>query len=141
MKLGSCFELHRKGNCAELNILVVREKPLGYNLLIGIDAIWALGGIEVMTTRDVQLVRKCKSCEAIMIEELDFCATFNHKEKAWTARWKWTRNKAPNQLHNTIMEYTVSDKNIFSKGWCWLCVRDELEMGTDCHIDPMFFWP
>ena len=22
-----------------------------------------------------------------------------------------------------------------------LCVRDELEMGTDCYIDPKFFWP
>ena len=20
------------------------------------------------------------------------------------------------------------------KGWCWLCVKDELETGTDCHI-------
>ena len=22
------------------------------------------------------------------------------------------------------------------KGWCWLCVRDELETGTGCYIDP-----
>ena len=27
------------------------------------------------------------------------------------------------------------------KGWCWLCVRDELETGTDWYIDPKFFWP
>ena len=27
------------------------------------------------------------------------------------------------------------------KGWCWLCVRGELEMGTLLHIDPKFFWP
>ena len=25
---------------------------------------------------------------------------------------------------------------LFSKGWCLLCVRDELETGTDCYIDP-----
>ena len=26
--------------------------------------------------------------------------------------------------------------SLFSKGWCWLCVRDELETWTDCYIDP-----
>ena len=24
--------------------------------------------------------------------------------------------------------------HLFSKGWCWLCVRGELETGTDCYI-------
>ena len=24
----------------------------------------------------------------------------------------------------------------YRKGWCLLCVRDELETGTDCYIDP-----
>ena len=26
------------------------------------------------------------------------------------------------------------------KGWCWWCVRDELETGTDCYFDPKFFF-
>ena len=28
----------------------------------------------------------------------------------------------------------------FSKGLMFLCVRDELETGTDCYIDPKFFF-
>ena len=24
---------------------------------------------------------------------------------------------------------------LFPKGWCWLCMRDELGTGTDCYID------
>ena len=77
-----------EGNSAEFNVLVVHEKPIEYDLLIGIDAIQALGSIEITPTKEVQLGRKCESCAAIMIEEPNFYITLNHKEKAWSARWK-----------------------------------------------------
>ena len=75
-----------KGDLAEVNILVVREKPLGYNLLIGIDVIRALGGVKITPAGGVQLGRGKKSCAAISIEKPNFCTTFDHKESAWTVR-------------------------------------------------------
>ena len=34
-----------------------------------------------------------------------------------------------NERTNTFLYKT-------KKGWSWLCVRDKLETGTDCYIDP-----
>ena len=44
-----------EGNSAKIDVLVVRGKPLGFDLLLGIDAIKALGGIVVGPTGSVQL--------------------------------------------------------------------------------------
>ncbi len=71
-----------RGNCAEVNILVVNKKPLGYDLLIGLDATWTLGSIEITLTEEVQLGRKHELCVAITIEEPDFWTTINNKAKA-----------------------------------------------------------
>ena len=88
-----------------------------------IDAIQALGTIEITPTGKVQLGRKRESCAAITIKKPDFCAIFNHKEKAWTARWKGTRNEVPDQLHNVITVYTVSDEKRATykeELWTWI---------------------
>ena len=61
------------GDCAKVGELVVRDKPLGYDLLIGIVAIRELGSVVIRPTGEVQLGRKRKLCAAIMIEEQDFC--------------------------------------------------------------------
>ena len=50
-------------------------------------------------------------CAAISIEEKDFHAMFDDKERTGTARWKWAMNEAPDKLCNTIPEYVVSTKN------------------------------
>ena len=51
------------GNSAKISILEVRGKPLGYDLLLGIDAIRALGGVAVWPSGQIQiggsLVPKC----------------------------------------------------------------------------------
>ena len=44
-----------EGNSAKIDVLVVRSKPLGFDLLLGIDVIKALGGIVVGPTGSVQL--------------------------------------------------------------------------------------
>ena len=41
-----------------------------------------------------------------------------------------------NEQTNTLLYKNIISHTLFSKGWCWLCVRDELEMGIDCYIDP-----
>ena len=39
-----------------------------------------------------------------------------------------------NERTNTFLYKNIISHTLFSRGWCWLCVRGELEMGTDCYI-------
>ena len=41
-----------------------------------------------------------------------------------------------NKRTNTLLYKNIISHTLFSKGWWLLCVRDELETGTDCYIDP-----
>ena len=41
-----------------------------------------------------------------------------------------------NEWTNTLLYKNIISHTLFLKGWCWLCVRDELETSTDCYIDP-----
>ena len=45
-----------------------------------------------------------------------------------------------NERTNTLLYKNIISHILFLKGWCWLWVRDELETGTDCYIDPKFFF-
>ena len=45
-----------------------------------------------------------------------------------------------NERTNALFYKNIISHTLFLKGWCWLCVRDELETGTDGHIDPKFFF-
>ena len=45
-----------------------------------------------------------------------------------------------NEPTNTLLYKIIISHTLFSKGWWLLCVRDELETGTDCYIDPKFFF-
>ena len=99
-----------KGDTAEVDVLVMQEKPLDYDLLLGIDATRAFGGVMIMAAGGVTLGRGKEVCAAISIEEKDFYAILC-KKRAWTARWKWAMNEAPDQLCNTIPMYAVYTKN------------------------------
>ena len=39
-----------------------------------------------------------------------------------------------NERTNTLLYKNISLTLYSRKGWCWLCVRDEMETGTDCYI-------
>ena len=39
-----------------------------------------------------------------------------------------------NERTNTLLYKDISLTLYSRKGWCWLCVRGELETGTDCYI-------
>ena len=47
-----------------------------------------------------------------------------------------TSNDDFNKRTNTLYYKNIVSHTLFSKDWCLLCVRDELETGTDCYIDP-----
>ena len=90
-----------------VNVLVAHEKPLSYNLQIGIDAIQALGGVTITLARDGKLGEGKEACLALCIDELDFDASFDHNERIWTTRWKWTLNNAPTLLCNLVAECKI----------------------------------
>ena len=39
-----------------------------------------------------------------------------------------------NERTNTLLYKNISLTLYSREGWCWLCVRGELETGTDCYI-------
>ena len=41
-----------------------------------------------------------------------------------------------NERTDTLLNKNISLTLYSRKGWCWLCVRGELETWTDCYIDP-----
>ena len=43
-------------------------------------------------------------------------------------------NERTNTLLYKNIPLTLYSRKGLRKGWCWLCVRGELETGTDCHI-------
>ena len=45
-----------------------------------------------------------------------------------------------NERTNTLFYKNIISHTLFLKGWCWVCVRDELETETDSYIDPKFFF-
>ena len=94
---------------AVVNILVSHERPLGYDLLIGTDAIQALGGVMITPARDVKLGGGKEAFGALCDEEPYFDASFNHNERIWTTRWKWTLNNTPTLLSNQIAEYKIPE--------------------------------
>ena len=126
-----------EGDSAKIDVLVVRGKPLGFDLLLGIDAIKVLGRVVLGPTGSVQLEdRRTTKCAAISINEPDFTATFDHHRRTWTASWKWSEDHAPERLHNEVSEYPIAAeiRNEYTlelhtwigNGWLVPCPEDKL---------------
>ena len=45
-----------------------------------------------------------------------------------------------NERTKTLLYKNIISHTLFLKGWCWFSVRDELETGKDCYIEPKFFF-
>ncbi|CAE1316815.1 unnamed protein product [Acanthosepion pharaonis] len=75
--VGTVSILTNGGNRAKVEVLGARQRPLGYDLLLGIDAIRALGGIIITPAGNVELGKGRKVCAALCISELDFEVSFN----------------------------------------------------------------
>ena len=107
--VGTVSILADRGGHAKVNVLVAREKPLDYNLQIGIDVIQALGGVTIMPAGDLILGGGKEACVVLCVNVSDFNASFDHNERIWTTRWKWTLNNAPTLLCNQVAEYKIPD--------------------------------
>ena len=75
------------------DVLVVDSSLLGFGMLIGMDIIKMLGGVNINQSSDAIFSRtELCVCTTIRIKETDFRAEFNEQTRAWTASWKWWGN-------------------------------------------------
>ena len=88
----------------DIEVLVVDKQLLGFNLLLGIDAIKELGGVYLTESGEARF-GGLNRCAAISIDEPDFSMTYDHSNKEWTASWKWMNGRYPSEL--SVQEYAV----------------------------------
>uniref|UniRef100_A0A5S6Q606 Reverse transcriptase domain-containing protein n=1 Tax=Trichuris muris TaxID=70415 RepID=A0A5S6Q606_TRIMR len=139
-----------RGNEATVETIVTSEKPMGFEFIIGMTGIVALGGVEI---NDQGLPRFCLGVQAACgeadtgcyIDEKDFTVAYDPKSHTWTAAWKWADNKAPETLWNTIEEYspTAEARAEYKREldlWVrngWLVPYDEKKLGPARALIPL----
>ena len=78
-------------NPLKTNVLVVNSKPLGFDLLLGIDVIKKLGGVHIDEGGKVHFAETAHTLGAtIELEQPDFWTEFDQRTKSWTVSWKWS---------------------------------------------------
>lgn len=74
--VGSVSFRLENGHAVVIEVLVMVGDLLGFDLLMGIDAIKALGGVSILKSGEVQFpdvpVSVCAAAPALIIEEPDF---------------------------------------------------------------------
>ena len=65
------------GNSANIEELVVHERPLDFDLLLGYNAIKALGGVQITRSGTVKFCEEAPVCAALKVDRPDFSVEFN----------------------------------------------------------------
>ena len=73
------------GNSTNIEEVAVHERPLDFDLLLGYDAIKALGGVLITRSVTVKFCEEAPFCAALKIDRPDFSVDFNRGKKVWTA--------------------------------------------------------
>ena len=120
------------GDSVVVDVYVVDFKPLGFEFILGVNGISALGGVTIspsfamhfgsadekpicaVATQAEKIVgagvtqaEKTVGAGAIEIDEPDFCVLFDASEIAWTVTWKWSDDTEPDALRNRVTEYAI----------------------------------
>ena len=90
----------------DIEALVVDKQLLGFDLLLGIDALKELGGV-YLTESDKAHFGSLNRYAAISINDPDFSVTYDRSNKEWTASWKWVNGHSLSELSNIVQEYAV----------------------------------
>uniref|UniRef100_A0A5S6QMU4 Integrase catalytic domain-containing protein n=1 Tax=Trichuris muris TaxID=70415 RepID=A0A5S6QMU4_TRIMR len=101
------------GGRATVEVIVTDSKPLGFDFILGMNGIIALGGVTVESRRRVRFgTESTEVCAAdvapIKLEQRDFTATFCPAKRTWSMRWKWTNGTKPDVLKNRVQEYSLT---------------------------------
>ena len=90
----------------DIEALVVDKQLLGFDLLLGIDAIKELGGVYLTEAGEARF-GGLNRCAAISVDEPDFSVMYARRNKEWTVSWKWANGHSPSELSNSVQEYAV----------------------------------
>ena len=149
----------------EVSALVIRERPLGFVVIAGMDAVQSLGGVTVRSpsdvrfgcesfgssASDVQFGRRSVACAAtgeettLKIEKEDFVVTFDPTRRRWVMSWKWAGGRPPGELGGAVDEYPVPEEaraeyEAELENWIrddWLREYDEGELGPAMGSIPL----
>ena len=106
--VGSITLTVTKRNPLKTNVLVVNSKPLGFDLLLGMDVIKKLGGVHIDEGGRAHFAEAAHTLGAtIELEQPDFRAELDRRTKSWTVSWKWSGVQPPERLYNRVLEYTI----------------------------------
>ena len=95
-------------NPLKTNMLVVNSKPLGFNLLLGMDVIKKLGSVHINKGGKAHFAEAALTLGAtIELEQPDFRAEFDQHTKSWTMSWKWSDDQPQEKLYNRVPEYII----------------------------------
>ena len=102
------------GPSVSVSALVMRNRPLGFDFVMGMSGISVLGDVTVRSLDDVkfgveesEVVSVAGSALSTNVEERDFTVTYDNKTNKWTMLWKWNSGVGPQHLQNTVPEYRV----------------------------------
>ena len=117
------------GHRASLEALVVEERPLGVDMVLGVAGVAALGGVTVLSASEV---RFCGAVRRVPldVETPDFRVHFDSVGRKWCVAWKWSDGVGPQCLGNTVPQYTVSPS-----------ARREFEAELDAWIEREWLVP
>ena len=155
-KANVCLEV--QGRRVTVRAVVVRERLMGLDVLLGMTGVEALGGVFVGSggvrfgcgedARGSIGGARAAACqmtapERRRIETADFVAEFG--DGKWSVRWKWVNGAGPQWLKNTVPQYAVPDgaREKFDaelRLWIkegWLQLYDEREHGPARGLIPL----
>ena len=88
-----------------------------FDLLIGMDLIGMLGGVNITSSNSVKFGDFCcvatevnDVSDELVVTDKDFCAKFVNG--SWIVSWMWNDTDAEPILHNTIANYKLKDNLI-----------------------------
>uniref|UniRef100_A0A5S6QHX4 Integrase catalytic domain-containing protein n=1 Tax=Trichuris muris TaxID=70415 RepID=A0A5S6QHX4_TRIMR len=133
-----------------VDVLVCDQRPLGFDLILGMQGIRLLGGLLLDPDGRVRFnppaTEICAAMETgLHVEEKDFIVSYDSTTRSWTTAWKWASGDAPEVLHNRIAEYPPAasvrasyDEEL--ETWIrngWLVPYDEQELGPARGLIPL----
>ncbi|KFD49845.1 LOW QUALITY PROTEIN: hypothetical protein M513_09312 [Trichuris suis] len=139
-----------EGDPVTIEGVIADKKPLGFDVIIGMNGISALGGVTMNAQGQVQFGRAkavvvASAAASIRVDEKDFVATYDPATNTWTTAWKWANGAAPEVLRNTKEEFPLPEgiREAYTEEleqWIqngWLIPYDESKFGPAKALIPL----
>ncbi|KFD50239.1 hypothetical protein M514_08867 [Trichuris suis] len=102
-----------KGSQVMVETIGVDKELMGFDFIIGMSGVTALGGVQVNSQGIARLsIDDAVACAGahtdLHIDEKDFVVSYNATSLIWTTAWKWSSDKVPGAIWNKEEEYSPS---------------------------------